>query len=203
VASWIPWRSTDPRAICDDKKANGAGEPARKYTDMLKKPALFSLCVAALGVAAFAVFQGDPAELLLNRKAFSFTGPTNPTSSQVAAFLEAKLNGTQLPSGWSVTGSEGQVQVVDTGLVLYPSNERQWSVTVIDETADISTATIYLDDEDVYTATRANGGIVDRLGKGIATLPVLVPPASQAFELKATWTANDGVTIRSCGALIP
>ena len=166
---------------------------------MLREIALFSACIVSIpacvvsGAIAFAVL--GPSERKIDRQAFSFTGPINPSSSEVSAFLQATRDGSQLPDGWSITAFEGQVKAIDTGIVLQPSGERAWSVTVVDETADLSTATIYLDDVEVYTATRANGGIVDRGNMGVATLPVLLPPQDQPFSVEVSWVANDG-TVR-------
>lgn len=157
--------------------------------------------VLAFGAGAFAYLQSTPSKQLYSSSRVAFTGPINPSESEIVAFNQAVANGTTVPPGWTITQDEGKVKVVDTGIALQQSGERAWVVTVVDQPSDLASATVFLDSAGVYTATHGNGGIVDRQGFAIATLPVLVPPPGQGFELGVSWTATDGTTTRSESAL--
>jgi len=125
-------------------------------------------------------------------KAGTYTSPPNPSTSELAAINRAVTRGDPLPSGWALAHDEGTVKVMDTGFAIPGTGERAWNVTVYAVQADLSSATVYINGQSVPTATRANGGILDRAGMSLATLPVLVPPASQTWTGKVEWVANDG-----------
>ena len=154
--------------------------------------------VVVLGFSAYAWYR-TPSHTVTTIETVAFTGPVHPTVAQVAAFSSARAKHTALPSGFTVDGLEGKVTVVDTGLTL-ATGERGWTVSVLDNQADLASATVYVNSQAVYTATRANGGIVDRAGYSLATLPVLVPAADQTWSGKVEWTANDN-SVRSVNNL--
>jgi len=158
--------------------------------------------VLVLGLIGYAFYQQPASHTVLVADAAAFTCPQTPTSAEVTAFVEASAKHQTLPSGWQVTSNEGKVTATDTGMVMLGTNERAWSVSILDEQPDLSTATVYLNSQAVFTATRANGGIIDRSGWSLATLPVLVPPQGQAFSLKVSWTANSGA-VRDYESWVP
>jgi len=158
--------------------------------------------IAVLGLGAFAWYGPTSPAPVATIKSVAFSGPTNPSVSEVAAFSEALAKNQPLPSGWQLTANEGGVRVIDNGYAVPGTGERSWSVTVVDDQADLSSATVYVNGQSVYTATRANGGIVDRGTMSIATLPVLVPPAGQTWTGEVQWIANDG-TVRDAENLFP
>lgn len=149
--------------------------------------------ILLFSAAGFALYQQSSSATVTTIDAVAFTSPTNPSQGEIAAFSEAIAKNETLPAGWTITGNEGKVRVVDTGLIVPTTAERSWTVTVIDEQSDLASATVYVNGQAIYTATRANGGIVDRGVMSIATLPVLVPPAGQSWAGKVDWTGNDGV----------
>jgi transposase InsO family protein len=152
--------------------------------------------VCALAVVGYALFQQSTSHTVAQYSSVAFTGPVHPTTAEVAAFTQARAKGQTLPSGWAITRFEGKVTATDTGIVMYGTNERAWTITVQDDSSDLATATFYVNGTAVYTATRANGGIIDRSGQALATLPALVPPAGQNWTGKVQWTGDNG-TVRS------
>ena len=60
--------------------------------------------------------------------------------------------------------------------------------------APAQVAQALINDQVVATATRQNGGVVDRSGQALATLSVLLPAGSATVEVD--WTATNGEVSR-------
>lgn len=102
-------------------------------------------------------------------KADDFAAPATISDAQMEALNIAIVQGSSLPSGFTKLQSVGAVKVTLTGAIL-DSGEVQFVVTLIDESADLETAQLYVGTTLLGTATPANGGIIDRSGLAAATL---------------------------------
>lgn len=150
--------------------------------------------VILISVLAFGFVQQGMSSQVMRVEANTFTYPAGsiPTVEAVTAYHTARLNGTTIPSGWAVGGTEGKVTVTDTGHIMVPSGERSWTASVVDDQADLDSAHIYINSQLVFSATRANGAIIDRNGMSIANLSALVPPVGQAWTGRIEWIAVNG-----------
>jgi hypothetical protein len=158
--------------------------------------------VVALSLSGFAFYQWSTASMNMELQKGTYSGPANATPAQIRAANVAIATGQPLPAGWHLIHDEGTVKVVDTGVKIPQTGERAWTVTVLAPRTDLVSATAYVNSQPVYTATRANHGITDRGNMSIATLPVLVPPATQTWTGKVEWVADDS-TIRDTSILLP
>ena len=147
-----------------------------------------------VSVVAFGFAQPGMPSQVMRVEANSFTYPAGsiPTVEAVTAYHTARLNGTALRPGWAVGGTEGKITVTDTGHVMVPSGERSWTASVVDDQVDLHSAHLYINSRLVFSATRANGTIIDRDGMSIATLSALVPPVGQAWTGRIEWIAEQG-----------
>ena len=125
----------------------------------------------------------------------TWTGTGTPALSDIEALNHAVAMNQAIPSNWQASPRVETVKATDSGFDVPGTGERAWSVTVYVPTDDISSATVFVNNQPQFTATRANGAIVDRAGMSLATLPVLVPPAGQSWTGKVQWIANNG-TVR-------
>jgi len=162
-------------------------------------PVVLVLCACSLAAIGYEMSASKP---VASMDGYSFIGPVNPTPAEVSLFTVAVAAGKSPPPGWTVTGMEGKVSVVDTGSIVSATRERVWSVTLMDDTADLDTATVYLNSEPRFTATRANGAILDRSGMSVATLPLILPEAGTASTARVEWRDADNV-VRAWECSVP
>ncbi len=161
---------------------------------MNRKLLVSAVVLASGSVVALAFAQQSISSQVMHVEANTFTYPTGsiPTVQEVTAYHTARINGTQLPSGWAVGATEGKVTITDTGHVMFPSGERSWTASIVDNQVDLDSAHVYINSQLVLSATRANGMIIDRSGMSIASLSVLVPPAAQPWTGRLEWIAVNG-----------
>jgi hypothetical protein len=81
------------------------------------------------------------------------------------------------------------------GTVRVDGEWRTWKITVRAPREKLASATASVDGSDVHTATRDNGGIVDRDDDALATL--VLPRTTWRWEGKVKWVGADG---RGCGS---
>lgn len=153
--------------------------------------------IASVAVCGYALRRYDGPHTVgsIQSHSHTWTGSGSPTLANVEALNQAVASNQSPPTNWQASPRVETVKATDTGFSVPGTGERSWSVTVYVPTDDISTATAYVNNQPVFTATRANGSIIDRSGMSLATLPVLVPPSGQSWTGKVQWTANDG-TVR-------
>ena len=162
----------------------------------MRKRTLIAAIVALLGllsVAGFAFYQSSTATTVFDEKDVNLYFPVSPTNTDIENFGRNLIFGTDDPTTIVQASDEGWVRGTLTGLELL-SGERQFIATVIDDNADIDHAEIYIDGVLTMTATRANGGVVDRPTKAIATMNVMIPPATSTFTVEVRWISNAGQT---------
>jgi len=155
--------------------------------------ALCLLGATALAAASYGFVQSQdslPAATTTMVATSSIGGLTSP-SQDIQNFMNNMVSGTELATSIMTTSKEGNVTARLTGLVMVGTNERQVTITVADEQADLTLAQVYLGGTVVATATVQNGGIVVRNGNALATMSVLIPPTGQAYNLEVKWTASD------------
>lgn len=154
-----------------------------------------AVVVSGLSVAGWAFFQvGTPAQVVFHKKMWAYTALPGATIQDRDTFHHNLAFGGPLPSTMVLNSDQGAVKGTLTGLVLNPSGERQLTVTLIDDSNDVQIARVYLSGALVATATRQNGGIVDRAGKAIATLSVFIPPAGLNYSVQVGWDSSGGHT---------
>lgn len=120
---------------------------------------------------------------------YASTSP--PTFAEMEALCDATMKHTPLPPGFVLTKSDGKVTGMITGAMPGPPPEYSINVTVYAPIEDVAQATLHLGDQVLFTATRANGAIVDRAGNALATLTGLVPEPGH-FTVKVFWVGNNG-----------
>lgn len=155
--------------------------------------ALCLLGTTALAAMTYGYVQSQYSGLSATTKMVSTSsldGLTSP-SVDIQNFMKNMVNGTNLPTSITTISNEGNVTARFTGFVMVGTNERQVTITVADEQADLTLAQVFLGGQVVATATVQNGGIVIRNGNAVATMSVLIPPAGQAYDLEVKWTASD------------
>lgn len=111
----------------------------------------------------------------------------------MADFHRAIASGTPVPPGFEIVDEGSRVTATLTGLILEGTGERQVTVTVHAVSAEIDTATLLLNGQLTFSATRLNGAIVDRAGHALATMSVLIPP-NPPFMVEVSWTDTLGFT---------
>jgi hypothetical protein len=155
--------------------------------------ALCFLGATALAAASYGFVQSqDPAGVGTTTMVAttSIDGLTSP-SQDIQNFMKNMVSGTELATSIMPITKEGNLTARLTGLVMVGTNERQVTITVVDEQADLTLAQVYLGGTVVATATVQNGGIVVRNGNALATMSILIPPTGQAYNLEVKWTASD------------
>lgn len=75
-----------------------------------------------------------------------------------------------------------------------PMGPRAFVASVEDDSIDLLRARIHVNGIPLWTATRANGRIVDRGAFATATLPFFLPPVGSSYTVKLSWTGFDGRT---------
>lgn len=95
------------------------------------------------------------------------------------------------PPGFTVMQSLGRVKGTLTGLML-ASGEQQLVVTIVDEAADLQSAELYVDGALEFSASLANGSIIERNGLRVATMSTFV--ADSTTKVMAAWTDSSGFT---------
>ena len=169
---------------------------------MLSRNRLLVVAVTALGVAGLALALLRPARLALNleddlaewtpggSEAWFVTVPpgTTANSPSAAALSEALLNGDPLPPGMTADHL-GKVTRTITGVVI--AGEHDLVITVLDDADDLLVASVSINGQRKATATREDGAIVEKNGKALATMSVLLP-ALYPYTVEVTWYANNG-----------
>lgn len=150
-----------------------------------------ALSFGVLGLVAITLYRPSTAWSAGTVQASTLSGPPVFTLEELRAANVAMTDGTPLPPGWGLEHDEGTVQVVDAGKL---GSGKDWVVTVRAQPQDLVSATAYVNGSAVKTATRENGGIVDRAEDAVATLVVPVPAI--AWAGKVEWVGADG-TVRS------
>jgi hypothetical protein len=159
----------------------------------LNRWVLSVLGATALAAATYGFVQSqDPGSVVTTKmvSTSSLDGLTSP-SQDIQNFMKNMVNGTHLPTSITTLSNEGKVTARFTGLVMADTNERQVTITVQDEQADLTLAQVYLGGQLIATATVQNGGIVVRYGNALATISVLIPQPGQGYNLEVRWTASD------------
>lgn len=149
------------------------------------------LGLCALTLVALALYRPSTAWSAGTVRAFTLSGPPVLTPEELRAANLALTMGEALPAGWRLEHDEGTVQVVDAGKL---GSGKDWVVSVRARREDLVSATAYVNGSAVKTATRENGGIVDRAEDAVATL--VVPVSSLAWAGRVEWIGADG-TVRS------
>lgn len=157
-----------------------------------KRWVLFSfLGVTAIATATFGFVQSQYSGPSGTTKMVATSSLAGASLLDIENFGKNLVNGTSLPTSITTVSNEGKVTARLTGLVIYSTNERQVTITVEDEPADLTLAQVYLNGQLIATATVQNGDIVVRGSNAVATKSVLIPPAGQSYNLEARWTASD------------
>ena len=151
--------------------------------------------VVGVSAAGLAWVQSDPtstSKTVHHTKSAAFYAPSNSTTQDYVHFAHNLIYGTTWATALGSTAFEGEVKGVLTGLAIAPTGERQLVVTVVDDVPDVDSASVYVLGVLAATATRENGGVIERNGQAIATLGVLIP-AGPPVQVEARWTSSSGV----------
>lgn len=124
--------------------------------------------------------------------------PPRATEEQRLALAEHELGGAPVPPGFTL---ENKVEHHLTGSVNAATDARELKVEVTDGIDDLEEARLYVDGALKDTATRANGGIVDRPADGYATatLNAWIPPEGTSWSAAVEWDTDPGGPVRKGG----
>lgn len=119
------------------------------------------------------------------------TTPTPDEALEIAT-MNALTWRTPLPEGVSIVSDNGRITVIWNGITNIQTGEGMLTTLLRDDSNDLDEARLYKDGVLQATATRANGGIIDRggSGKSQATLTfsaVVVPSQFEDVELRLEW----------------
>lgn len=148
--------------------------------------------ISAAGLALVQSGASTPSKTVHHTKSAAFYAPTDSTTQDYVHFAHNLIYGTSWATALGSTSFEGEVKGVLTGLAIEPTAERQLVVTVVDDVPDLESASVFVSGVHAATATRQNGGVIDRNAQAIATLSVLIP-AGNPVQVEARWTSSSGV----------
>lgn len=156
-----------------------------------------AIVLPILGGIAFAFVKAQhqvPRAQVYKTQAWTVSPPATYTAADEVAYMEAAANGDPFPAGWTEVSDEGEVTGTLTGLVDPRTLDRQITVSVRDDDADLDTASLYLSGAQVCVATRATGSVVERDGQATATMSTFVP-AHPPCALEVKWLSASGVEL--------
>jgi hypothetical protein len=175
----------------------------------MRRTALAALLIGLLPVAAGVLFR----PLLAGRelpglggKVGSWRCPPDATPEQERALAEHFMTGAPLPPGFTQLDNLGEVDGSFTGRVDFTTGKLQLVVTVLDDVEDLEEARLVVDGVLQATATRANGGVVERAdGDALATLLGWIPPVWSGYRVEVEWDLDPGGALRnrSCSVKSP
>jgi hypothetical protein len=124
----------------------------------------------------------------------SYTTQGNPTLDDLYQFVTDVANGVPPnPAFYTQENTHGTIDATLTGLTNL-SGQKRCIVTIVDDTADLNSANLYVDGVLKSTATVANGRITDvGGGQSEALLPFWLP-AHFPYEIKLHWNSTDPET---------
>jgi hypothetical protein len=162
--------------------------------------------LAALPAAGLALYR----HLLVGRDLPWFGGevsawhyPPDATPEQEHALAEHFLTGTPAPAGFTQLKSLGEVDGSFTGRIDLTTGELQIEVTVLDDSEDLEEARLSVDGVLQATATRANGGIVERAdGDALATLQGWIPSVWNGYRVEVEWDFDPGCASRKSSTTV-
>jgi hypothetical protein len=128
----------------------------------------------------------------LGGKTSAWRYPPDATLEQREALMDHIMRGTPVPAGFTELHNS-EVDSSFTGRVDFTSGEMQIAVTVLDDSEDLEEARLIVDGVLQATATRANGGIVERAdGDALATLQGWLPPVWSGYRVEVEWDLDPG-----------
>ena len=128
----------------------------------------------------------------LDGKVSSWRYPPDATLEQREALMDHLMKGTPVPAGFTQV-DKGEVDSSFTGRVDFTTGELQIAVTVLDDSEDLEEARLLVDGVLQATASRANGGIVERAdGDALATLQGWLPPVWSGYRVEVEWDLDPG-----------
>ena len=161
---------------------------------------LTGLLAAGAGVALHlqAPWSSAPRTTTMSSSASAWQHPPDATKEQLLALSKHIHEGAPAPAGFTLIESLGDVTGSLTGTVDAATGEREIKVEVTDDIDDLEEARLLVDGALKATATRANGGIVDRPadGSAIATLDAWSPPDGSSWSVVVQWDIDPGGPVR-------
>jgi hypothetical protein len=161
---------------------------------------LVALAAVAVCGGVIAFVEGSTVPRIVYRSDTRvFYSPGEPTDAELAALTDSVALGTPPPSRFVLTSMEGRITGMITGELAGPPHEYSIQVLLVAPADSVSTATLYLGEQVLFTATilftatRNSGAVVDRNGQALATMTALVP-ASGHFTVRVVWVGTDGRT---------
>ncbi|MCI0589748.1 MAG: hypothetical protein L0323_23275 [Planctomycetes bacterium] len=118
--------------------------------------------------------------------------PPNPTNEECIQAAQSLDAGLPLPPGWSIVSYDGRIEGWRTGRVTRDGKHHFIAVRSDDLATKLETATLKVDGVVVFTATRANGAIVDTPDGPVATLSGFTPIVPNT-TIELGWTNAAGV----------
>jgi hypothetical protein len=156
--------------------------------------ALVAVAAVAVCVGVIASVEGSTVPRIVYRSDTRvFYTPGEPTDAELAGLTDSVALGTPAPSRFVLTSMEGTITAMITGELAGPPHEYSIHVSLAAPADSVSTATLYLGERVLFTATRNSGAVVDRNGQALATMTALVP-ASGRFTVRVVWVGTDGRT---------
>ena len=161
--------------------------------DAILAGGLAALLAAAGGVALYrhAPWKQDSFGIQGDSGSSVWQGPPGATAEQHLALQEHIHAGGPLPAGFTL---QSEVARRFTGRVDPATGRRELELELKVPTADLEEARVYVDGALQATATRANGGLVDRPADGMctATLKAWIAPAGRSFKVAVRWDTDPG-----------
>jgi len=146
----------------------------------------------ALGAVAWGAYQSS--QLVYKTRMASICAPSNATQQDYDNFYDNYVTGGSSQTALSLVADEGTVTGSLTGT--NSKGQRQLALTILDQENDLVEARAYLDEQLLVTATVQNGGIVVSSGSAVASMSILIPPASgsEDYIVEVEWDSTGGFT---------